>query len=101
AKSRIAVGGARGHAFEQREHASHLRDGVEGGDEMHLRCAGVAEHHVDARGHKTPDQGFAADHPAPASTSAGAGPSIAPGLRMPSGSKAALILAMSASFAGS
>src|ERR1019366_7395181 len=72
-----------------------------GGDEMHLRCAGVAEHHVDARGHKTPDQGFAADHPAPASTSAGAGPSIAPGLRMPSGSKAALILAMSASFAGS
>jgi len=45
----VAVGGAGGHALEQREHAAHLGDLVERADEVHLRGAGVGEADGDPR----------------------------------------------------
>ena len=39
----VAVGGAGRHALEQREHAAHLGNGVERGDEVHLRRARIRE----------------------------------------------------------
>jgi len=45
----VAVGGAGGHALEQREHAAHLGDLVERADEVHLGGAGVGEADGDPR----------------------------------------------------
>ena len=53
---RVAVGGAGGDALEQAEHRTHLRHGVERGDEMHLRRAGVGEARRDAAVDERADQ---------------------------------------------
>jgi hypothetical protein len=44
----VAVGRAGGHALEQGQHGAHRRRGVQRGDEVHLRGAGVGEAGVDA-----------------------------------------------------
>ena len=44
----VPVGGAGDHALEQAQDAAHGGHVVEGGDEVHLRGAGVGEAHVDA-----------------------------------------------------
>ena len=94
----VAVGGAGGDTLEEREHAAHLRNGVERRDEMHLRRSRIPEDDVDAGADETAEHRFPADHCA---RTAGDTSKSTPGLRMPSGSNAALIRPMSASFAGS
>ena len=86
----VAVGRARGDAFEQREHAAHLGHRVQRRDEVHLRRAGVGEAHVDTRVDQRAQQSLGAVQS-----------KIAPGLRMPAGSKAVLMRRNSATFAGS
>ena len=61
----IAVGGARHDAFEEREDSSHLRDGVELSDEVHLGGSRVREARVDARSDKRADQRLRTVHPIP------------------------------------
>ena len=58
----VPVGRAGRHAFEEGEHATHLRHRVERGDEVHLGRAGVREHHVDAGRDEAANQRLAADH---------------------------------------
>ena len=60
--ARVAVGRAGGHALEQRQHAAHLGDVVERGDEVHLRRARVGEADVHARVDQRPDQCLRAVH---------------------------------------
>ena len=75
----VAVGGAGGDALEQGQHAAHLGHVVEGGDEVHLRGAGVREADVDAGVDERADEGLGAVH---ATTS---GSQIAPGVQDPGG----------------
>ncbi len=96
----VPVGRARGSSLEEGEHPMHLRHRVEARDKVHLRRAGVGEHDVDTGRDETADHRFAADHPVLAVNADGAS-NMAPGLRIPSGSNAALIRPISASFAGS
>ena len=57
--ARIAVGGTGHHAFEQAEHATHLRFAVKRGNEMHFGRAGVgeADRHIIGQKHVTQDIG--------------------------------------------
>ncbi len=64
-EARVAVGRARAHAFEEREHGAHARDAVERRDERHLGGARIGEADVDARRHGTPDQRFRPIHRTP------------------------------------
>jgi hypothetical protein len=59
----IAVGSARHHALEQPEHAAHAFDPVKGGDEVHLRGAGIGEADINAARHQGPHQTFRTVHP--------------------------------------
>ena len=60
--ARIAIGGAGHHAFEQRKHAAHTVDAVEGGDEMHLGGAWIGKAYVDAAADKSAHEAFRAVH---------------------------------------
>ena len=44
----VAIGHPGHRAFEKTEHDPHALDPVERRDEMHLRCAGIAETDLDA-----------------------------------------------------
>ncbi len=57
--ARITVGCTSHHAFEEAQHATHLRLTVECGNEMHLRCAGIceADSHAICQKHVTQDVG--------------------------------------------
>ena len=51
--SAIAISGSGGHALEEGEYPSHGGHIVEGGNEVHLRRAGIGEANFDARGDKS------------------------------------------------
>jgi hypothetical protein len=53
--SGITIGRACHYAFKQAEHAAHLIDLIESGDQVHLRRAGVGEASVNAPRQKSPD----------------------------------------------
>ncbi len=61
----VPVGGAGDDAFEQAEHAAHLGDRVERGDEVHLGRARVREAHVDAAVDERADQRLRSVHGVP------------------------------------
>ncbi|MNV83907.1 hypothetical protein D3C71_1777440 [compost metagenome] len=44
----IAIGGTRGHPFEQGEYGAHARLAVEGGDKVHFTGAGIGEANFDS-----------------------------------------------------
>lgn len=58
----VAVGHAGHCALEESEHAPHAVDPVECGDEMHFRCAGIAETNLNARSDKRSQKTFRAVH---------------------------------------
>jgi hypothetical protein len=58
----VAVGGTGDDTLEEGEYGPHLGHVVEGGDEVHLRRAGVGEAHVDAGGDEGADEGLGAVH---------------------------------------
>ena len=60
--ARIAVGGAGHHAFEQAQHAAHLRLAVQRRDEMHFGGAGIGETGVDTAGQQGVAEGVRAVH---------------------------------------
>jgi hypothetical protein len=60
--ARVAVGRARGHALEQRQHGAHLGFAVERGDKVHLARARVGEADVDACIDQGLHQGLCAVH---------------------------------------
>ena len=60
--SRVAVCRAGHHALEQAQQAIHAIDLVQGGDEMHLRCAGVCETDIHATIDQCPYQAFGTIH---------------------------------------
>jgi hypothetical protein len=60
--ARIAVGGAGGHAFEQREDAAHALHPVERRHEVHLRGAGIGEADLDMVLPQGLEQAFGAVH---------------------------------------
>ena len=91
----ISVGRARDDSLEQSEDRAHLRDGVERGDEVHLRRARVREADVHPRVDERTDQGLGAVH------CSSPGSKIVPGFRIPDGSKAVLIRRMRSIFTGS
>ena len=97
----VPVGRARGHALEEAEHAAHGGHVVEGGDEVHLRGAGVGEADVDAGVDQGREQGAGAVHEVTRVGQRRAGPSIRPGPRIPAGSKACFMERISSSAAGS
>ncbi len=100
AHPRIAVRCTGGGTLEQGEHTAHLGNGVERRHEVHLRRARIGEDHVEVGCHEAAHERLGADHPAAALVSSDDATSTAPGFRIPSGSNAALILPISASFAG-
>ena len=59
---RVAVGRPGRDPLEQRQHPAHVRHGIKGADEVHLRRAWVHEAHVDARFHQAGDQRLSPDH---------------------------------------
>ena len=101
----VAVGRAGDHPLEQAQHAAHLGHVVEGGDEVHLRGAGVGEADVDPAGDEGADERVGAVHGVLRDGGGvGAGraqSSRVPGFRVPWGSKAALMRRISATLAGS
>src|SRR6202044_1426810 len=92
----VAVGGAGGHAFEKGQDPVHLGHVVQGGHEVHLRGARIAEADVDTRTHQGGKEGAGAVHAvSPGALSSRCGP------RMPKGSKTALMERMRSRFTAS
>ena len=60
--ARIAIGRAGDDTLEHAEHAAHARLAIKRRDEMHLRCAGIGETHIDAASQQRVAQGIGAIH---------------------------------------
>ena len=58
----VTIGRAGGDTFEEGEHTAHPRNGVQCGNEVHLRGARVGEAHVNAAVDQGIDQGLSTIH---------------------------------------
>ena len=58
----VAVGGAGHNALEEAEDGTDGFGLADGGDELHLRCAGIGETGIDAHGFQGLQKGLCAVH---------------------------------------